>query len=249
MRQMKKILFILTLIVPILAFTGCGGDDDEPSVPDQTLNVGQTYNIPADGIWDSANDLIATVNGKTVKGVRVGSVVISNGELSFDVTVTPTVTLFKDPCLDFGANAQTVKNAMKGYEYVGEDDDVITYMDRSNSVAYGYSFKNSKLSMSMVIAPSSIGSTSRVAEHLAERYVPVTSEDDYIGMVSPDKKVLVIVMVKMQSGNPVYVIAFTESTINTKSSSHEFDSLFKKIDNAIPGVTVKGGAVKESLGL
>lgn len=243
---MKKFLFILTLIVPILAFTGCRGDD-EPSVADQTLNVGQTYSIPVDGNWDSANDLIATVKGKTVKGVRVGSVVIRNGELSFNVAVSPTVTLFKDPCLDFGASAQAVKAFMKGYEYLGEDDDVMTYMDRSNSVAYGYTFKNSKLSMSMVIAPNSIGSTSRVAEHLAERYVPVTSEDDYIGMVSPDKKVLVIVMVKVQSGQPVYVIAFTESTINTKGSSHEFDYIFKEIDYTVSGELVKGGTAELGL--
>ena len=119
MEKIKKLFMLMAILIPAMAFTACGDDDkDEPNVPNQTLNVGQTYTIPADGTWVSDNDLIASIDGKTVKGVRVGEVSIRNGGQSFNVTVNPTITLFKDPYLNFGANTQSVKNAMSGFEFV-----------------------------------------------------------------------------------------------------------------------------------
>lgn len=238
---MKKFLFAMALIVPMLSFTSCGGDDDEPNVPNQTINVGQSYTIPADGNWVSDNDLIASVEGKTVKGVRVGDVAIRNAGQSFMVTVTPTITLFKDPYLNFGANTLTVKNAMNECVFVGEDDGLLTFIDKSNTVVYGYSFKALKLEMSMVMAPNSIATPQRMGEYLAERYVPVTSQDDYIGMISPDKKMLVILMVKVQSGKVVYIISYSPNTSNTNRRSDSFDAIFKDMIDATPGELVKGG--------
>ena len=210
---MKKFLLALALIVPMFAFTGCGGDDDEPNVSNQTLNVGQTYTIPSDGTWVSDNDLIATVSGKTVKGVRVGEVAVRNGSQSFNVTVNPTITLFQDPCVQFGATQQVVKDYMSGYELISEEaDNLIFTKNRSSDVLYGYSFENTKLNMSMVIAVKSVATVELMGEMLAERYVLVTSKDDYIGMVSPDKKMLVVLMIKVQSGKIVYAISYAPAS-------------------------------------
>ncbi len=98
MEKIKKLFLLMAILIPAMAFTACGDDDkDEPNVPNQTLNVGQTYTIPADGTWVSDNDLIASIDGKAVKGVRVGEVAIRNGGQSFNVTVNPTITLLKTP--------------------------------------------------------------------------------------------------------------------------------------------------------
>ncbi len=238
---MKKLLLLLALIVPMLAFTGCGGDDDEPNVPNQTLNVGQTYTIPLDGTWISDNDLIARVSGKTVEGVRVGEVAIRNEDQSFNVTVNPTITLFQDPCVQFGATQQVVKNYMSGYELISEDaDNLIFAKNNSSDVLYGYNFENSKLKMSMVIAIKSIATAELMGKMLAERYVLVTSNDDYIGMVSPDKKMLVVLMIKVQSGKVVYAISYGPAS-NSKSRSNSFETAFEEIIHATPGELVKGG--------
>lgn len=238
---MKKLLLLLALIVPMLAFTGCGGDDDEPNVPNQTLNVGQTYTIPLDGTWISDNDLIARVSGKTVEGVRVGEVAIRNEDQSFNVTVNPTITLFQDPCVQFGATQQVVKNYMSGYELISEDaDNLIFAKNNSSDVLYGYNFENSKLKMSMVIAIKSIATAELMGKMLAERYVLVTSNDDYIGMVSPDKKMLVVLMIKVQSGKVVYAISYGPAS-NSKNRSNSFETAFEEIIHATPGELVKGG--------
>ena len=57
----------------------------------------------------------------------------------------------------------------------------------------------------MVIAVKSFASAKVMGEMLAERYVFVTTKDDYTGMVSPDKKMLVVLMIKVQSGKAVYI--------------------------------------------
>ncbi len=238
---MKKFLLALALIVPMFAFTGCGGDDDEPNVSNQTLNVGQTYTIPSDGTWVSDNDLIATVSGKTVKGVRVGEVAVRNGSQSFNVTVNPTITLFQDPCVQFGATQQVVKDYMSGYELISEEaDNLIFTKNRSSDVLYGYSFENTKLNMSMVIAVKSVATVELMGEMLAERYVLVTSKDDYIGMVSPDKKMLVVLMIKVQSGKIVYAISYAPAS-NSKSDVNDLEAAFEEMINATPGELVKDG--------
>lgn len=238
---MKKFLLALALIVPMFAFTGCGGDDDEPNVSNQTLNVGQTYTIPSDGTWVSDNDLIATVSGKTVKGVRVGEVAVRNGSQSFNVTVNPTITLFQDPCVQFGATQQVVKDYMSGYELISEEaDNLIFTKNKSSDVLYGYSFENTKLNMSMVIAVKSVATVELMGEMLAERYVLVTSKDDYIGMVSPDKKMLVVLMIKVQSGKIVYAISYAPAS-NSKSDVNDLEAAFEEMINATPGELVKDG--------
>ena len=242
MEKIKKLFLLMVILIPAIAFTACGGDDDEPNVPNQTLSVGQSYTIPSDGTWVSDNDLIASIDGKTVKGLRVGEVSIRNGGQSFNVTVNPTITLFKDPCLDFGSSKATVKGFMSGFPSPTEKEESLTYAEVANGTAVGYSytFKNGKLDMTMVMAHNSIASAERFGEYLAQRYVAVGANDDIIGMVSPDKKVIIAVAVKVYSGNIMYVIVYMPNDDDTKTRSTDI-SIFEKMINATPGELVKGG--------
>lgn len=59
---MKKFLLVLALIVPMLAFTGCGGDDepDNPNKPDEPKITTQTLA----GVWENGDKFISfTVDG------------------------------------------------------------------------------------------------------------------------------------------------------------------------------------------
>lgn len=243
---MKKLFMLLAILIPAIAITACGDDKkDEPNVPDQTLKVGQTYTIPADGSWVSDNDFIASVDDKIVEGVRVGDVAIRNGEKSFNVTVEPTVTLYKDPCLQFGEGPAAIKKFMNkyGYEIIDESATNILYGSKQNGavVGYGYTFENSILKMTMVLAPYTIASAERFAEYLNQRFVPVTYEDDYIGLISPDKKIIVVSSVKVLSGDIMYVISYAANTESSDVRSDNFDTVYREMINATPGELVKGG--------
>lgn len=246
MEKIKKLFLLMAILIPTIAFTACGDDDkEEPNVPDQTLKVGQTYTIPANGSWVSDNDLIASVGNNTVEGVRVGDVAIRSGEKSFNVIVKPTITLFNDPSLQFGESPSSIKRFMNkyGYEIIDESATNILYGSKQNGavVGYGYTFENSTLKMSMILAPHSIASAERFADYLNQRFVPVTIEDDYIGLISPDKKVLVVSMVKILSGDIMYVIPYAPNTISTDVRSDNYDTIVKEMINATPGELVKDG--------
>lgn len=234
--NMKKFLLALVLMVPMLAFTGCGGEDkDEPNVPNQTLNVGQTFAIPADGSWSSENIYIASVEGKTLKGVRVGETVVGNGNQSFNVRVNPTITLFKDPLLSFGASRQTVKNYMNSFNAPTEDDDMLVYatIESGSVVGYSYTFEDNKLDQVLVMAQSTIASAERFAEYLSQRFIAAGEEDDIIMMISPDKTVAVGVTIKSYSGNVMYVIVYLPFT-TSKTRSMDMGAIRDAI-NAVPG--------------
>lgn len=232
---MKKLLFALVLMVPMLAFTGCGGDDDEPDVPDQILNVGQVYTIPVDGSWSSENDFIASVEGKTVKGVRVGEVTISNGDKSFNVQVNPTITLYKDPFLDFGASKQSVRNYMNWANEGTEKDESLTFgaIVDGSVVGYHYTFENGSLDTTMVMAQSTIASAERFADYLSQRFVAAGEKDGIIMMVTPDKKIAVGVTVKSYSGNIMYITVYIPFT-SSKTRSDIPGSIKDRI-NSIQG--------------
>lgn len=144
---MKKFLLILALIVPMLAFTSCGGDDDEPqdiSVSDQSLLVGQTYSLPS-GTWVSSNDAVAKVEGGKVVAVRRGDATIKGSSKSFKVEVAPSNNIIPDPYLTFGGSHNDVGDYMASLG--GFNKPVLSLvMDyvrtKPTPLGYQYTFKN-----------------------------------------------------------------------------------------------------------
>ncbi len=190
---MKKVLFTLLLT---LIFVLCGCNEDEP-IPNQSLYVGETYTIPSKGEWISENINIADVEGLIVKGIRIGDVVIRNNAQSFTVTVKPKTLFFRDfdaPCLQFGADAQTVKKYMNTSELISEADGAIYYKIEGRVPGnFSYHFENSKLKkveyISCTIDPYQ-HMRNELIQYLRERYVFTMHEnDDYIEMISPENKV------------------------------------------------------------
>lgn len=55
---MKKLLLALVLMVPMLAFTGCGGGDDEPDMPNSSDKSEITNNNIA-GVWEYGDKFVS----------------------------------------------------------------------------------------------------------------------------------------------------------------------------------------------
>lgn len=218
--------------MPILAFTGCGkDDDDEPNVPDQSLKVGQSFTIPVEGAWESDNKFIASVEGATVKGVCAGETSIRNGKQSFKVTVQPTFFLYKDPYLQFGASKSKVKDFMKGFEEVETDNESLNffYLEGTNPVMYIYMFENAGLKSTGVFLPTKMATSAQIADYLTERFIPVGSNSEIIAMVSPDKTIAVGVTVQKISGTLMYEIIYLPYS-STKSNGND---LMEYVKNGI----------------
>lgn len=203
---------MLAIALPFIALTSCGGDDDEPDYKysDITLKYQQTYQITGETTgWTSENTLIASVTKSgLVTGLLEGETELRNGSSRFNVTVTPTVTLYANPCLKWGASESNVKSFMRGYSPVSESDDMILYSNYGEAQLLGYSFDNRRLEAVMAFIPVSSVSAEEMVSHLAQRYVAVDQEDDSFFFLSPDRETVVMLQVTEISGTVVYSVFY-----------------------------------------
>lgn len=213
---------MLALVVGV--FSSCSSDDDDsPKFNDVILIAGSTQQIAnSNGInWKSENDLIAEVENGTIKAYRVGEIRIASEKGSFIVKVTPQYSYYTEPYLNFGATIQSVKKQMKGYSLISEDSELLLYKGTGYTSGYLYGFENSALKYSYILTSSSYAT--EVANWTAERYVYVTKTDDYIGLITPDKKILVVVMPMKVGSSWYYTIGYQK---------YEKDSSNAKVNRA-----------------
>lgn len=211
---MKKLL--LALIVPMIAFSGCGKDDkDEPqdiSVSDQSLLVGQTYSLPK-GTWASSNDAVAKVDDGKVVAIRRGEATIKGGSKSFKVDVAPSNNIIPDPCLQFGDNQSEVREYMVSLG--GFNNPALSLVQNytrtsPTTLGYQYTFKNYEgLQSVLVMAFQKDYTEIEMAEYLNQRYVPVSEKDGVFGFLSLDKKITVVFTIDMMQGNVVYLMQYS----------------------------------------
>lgn len=219
---MKNLLF-LSLLIASLCTVSCKKDkhDEEPDFSDITLLSGSTYDIPGGNniTWTSANDYIAKVEGGTILAGLVGRTTISSRLGSFNVTVEPTLTLFKEPCIDWGASKSIVKSYMSGYEIYEENATGITYTGIAPVSLYLYDFENSKLSGSGVSVMERLVDSAKIGIYLAERYILIkTDEANYsLYFISPDEQTLVLCQLTAISDQIFYILAYVPYSGGTKA--------------------------------
>lgn len=216
---MKKVFYLIALVFG-LALTACGGDDEpELKFEDVTLQYEQTYTIPngKNTTWSSSNELIASVEGTTVTANKVGEAIISSDKGSFRVTVTPTLHVFVEPCLQWGANVNTVKSFMasklSSLTLSKETEDALTYSSSATKV-YTYVFEAGQLTSSAVGLNSDYVSSEAMADFMIERYVPVTMDQssNTFYFISPDKKNVIMFAITSSGRTIIYLVAYAKYT-------------------------------------
>ena len=198
-------LAFVLICLPLATFTSCGDDaDDDNQSMNLTLNAGETHDIGNGSDWKSANPLVASVSGSTIKANCVGNTTISSGSSNIKVTVKATHFDFNDPCLQWGASKSRVKSYMSKYNLLKEESTSLVYDGSGKTYMYNYLFENGKLNSSSILVKSYYSSD--ITTYLKERYYPVlVSEDDVIYMVDAKQETLALVSV-YSYGYSVYVM-------------------------------------------
>ncbi len=222
--QAWALAFVL-ICLPLATFTSCGDDaDDDNQSMNLTLNAGETHDIGNGSGWKSANPLVASVSGSTIKANCVGNTTISSGSSNIKVTVKATHFDFNDPCLQWGASKSSVKSYMSKYNLFNEKSTSLTYDGSGKTYMYSYLFENGKLNSSGILVESYYSSD--ITTYLKERYYPVlVSEDDVIYMVDAKQETLALVSV-YTSGYSVYVMViythYTGEKVNKAPKMNKF---------------------------
>lgn len=218
-------LAFVLICLPLATFTSCGDDaDDDNQSMKLTLNAGETHDIGNGSGWKSANPLVASVSGSTIKANCVGNTTISSGSSNIKVTVKATHFDFNDPCLQWGASKSSVKSYMSKYNLFNEKSTSLTYDGSGKTYMYSYLFENGKLNSSGILVESYYSSD--ITTYLKERYYPVlVSEDDVIYMVDAKQETLALVSV-YTSGYSVYIMViythYTGEKVNKAPKMNKF---------------------------
>ncbi len=233
----SKLLFFFLAVIAFTSFTSCSSDDDDEkaklSFKDITLKAGTTHIIEnGDDIqWTSDNEYIASVKNRIISAHRVGTTIISGGEHEFNVTVEPTLILYNDPCLNWGASISKVKSFMSGYELMGSDSEALLYKGQLYADYIGYIFNNGKLSTTSVYVPSNY--SEEVSDFLAEKYIYAVYDEDegYIGFVSVDFSMVIFATISELGGEYYWNIIYMEATADMTrgEASADYSSVIKNV--------------------
>ncbi len=228
---------LLSLFFAFVAFTSlysCSSDDDDDkklSFKDITLKAGKTHIIENgnDIQWTSDNEYIASVKNHIISAHRVGTTIISGGEYEFNVTVESTLNLYEDPCFNWGASISKVKSFMSGYELMSSNSEILIYKGQLYADYVAYFFENSKLSLSSVYVPTDY--VDEIADFLAEKYIYATYDEDegYIGYISVDQRMAIILTVSELGGEYYYNVLYAEASGSKSRAGESTDySVFMK---------------------
>lgn len=202
---MKKIFFMWMLVfTAVVSFSSCSDDDSKVeyslSPSEMALDYGDEKQIEVlpslEGFeFSSDNSRIASVDivGKVyanVAGETYINVVNTNANFvgKCKVTVTPTYSMFIDPCLNFGCSRSEVES-YETREFGAEEGTSIAYRGENNDILMVmYTFTNDKLKAATLIFPYSSRVLDNLSTHLKQRYVTQVTGEGTV-LMSADKKI------------------------------------------------------------
>ena len=133
---MKKMLSLM-LAASLFCLASCKEEVETPEIKvpaSLEMKVGESYDLKVTSEWVSTNESVATVTTAGVISAKVqGEANIhNNSDLSCNVTVIPSYTLYAEPLMEWGITVDNLKSKKGTPE--SEEDGILTYMVESNVI-------------------------------------------------------------------------------------------------------------------
>ncbi len=235
---MKKFLSMMLLMASIPCLFSCSSESDEErfGIPKkQSMLVGESFTLEYDCTWFSSNPFAAKVdNNGTITAVRVGNAEIYSDEhnISCEVTVSPSYTLYKEPITEWGMSKGNVKKE-KGTPDNDSGNIILYNKNGKGAMAEMYSFENNKLKSCAIVVDASY--SEKIAEHLVQRYLPTeyNEEEKYIYFIDAETydDAKTVVAAQFYEEEDYWIIAYMKNT--TTKSADNYNKLFEKFASQI----------------
>lgn len=224
---MKKILFLLVMVLPVLVFTSCSDDDNEGvNTKKISLFVGDEKKIESAVVPNSVfseNNFIAEVEDDgTVIGKHVGQTIISiNEKYNIPVEIKGKYTTYDDPILNWGCSADYIIKNQKQGTLNSQNATSITYTNCGKAQSAVYLFEEGKLVSAGFVLRSSLAS--EIGDFLDERYlmIPYDLGDYTIAGINSYKL--------ENASNIVFVKVYNVSTIMVLYAPYDNERSIKSI--------------------
>lgn len=206
---MKKNLLTLLLLFSTILFS-CKKDTPNYSINQSTLSLNfddqHQFVIKEDGEntdasafkWTSSDPSVGTINASGLfQGVKIGKTTIKaegNGAtLVSEITITPYTTLCKEPYLEFGATAATIKSK-ETRTLLQELPTSLLYRPENDKVlGLAYGLENGRLETPIFLLGENDVRLKEAITFFAERYTFQGESEDEMTIFFGDKKVLIAI--------------------------------------------------------
>jgi len=206
--MMKKLFLTLASISILLACSKNKDKDPEPTVSIDaptielkydkdhqfTLKKGTEDIFASTFTWLSSNEKVGKVdaNGKFTAR-KIGEATVTgtgpNGaKVESKVTVSPYVTIFVEPILEFGATTATIKSKEKR-KLLQETADALAYEGAAGTQTRGviYIFEKGKLQSAGILFDNSTATVQTSATFIKERYPDRMTQDNQVYILNDER--------------------------------------------------------------
>lgn len=239
---MKK--FFLWAVLPFVLMACSSSDNEDGSLKQSHYSVNYEESIAFDNPGSLAieNTFIASYADGMISGRHIGETeAIYDGKQRLTIIVNETIHYLDWPVTEWGASQSTVKDLQKsGVIESDSDDENIFYAIKSGSKTkylYGYTFKEGKLSASILFVP--VSEVKTIVPWLMQKYYIALTGDDTIFSGGYDANnldeattILGVTMGTLDTSRYTtkyaYALLFTSADeINTRADS--FDNILKAL--------------------
>ncbi|WP_159468018.1 Ig-like domain-containing protein [Dyadobacter sp. 3J3] len=244
---------LLLLSVCALLFTGCSKSEDKTPEPETiidsptielkydsqhqyALKKGSADVFPSTFNWISSNEKVGKVDANGLfKARKIGETTITGTaygkNVESKVTITPYVTLFTEPYIEFGALKETIKSKEKR-KLLTETATGLLYEGSSitQTRAVLYVFTNQRLASAGILFENATSTVALSSTFLKERYPDRATIDGKVYMLNDERTWGVVLTVDPSYG---YMGVYLPNSTNGRMVSDQYNSAIESFKNII----------------
>lgn len=148
------------------------------------------------------------------------------------------VSVFKEPCLEWGASKSRVKSFMSGYTLDQEKTNQLNYKGTGALILATYNFQNDGLSGAAIGLNGNYVNSEALSKQMTQYYIPIEADESNYSFyfITPDEKTLVLLKLASSGSTIIYAILYVpRSNSSSRATSEDLETIISTIGISASG--------------